>query len=133
MNQPEPTASRERILETMIELARCSKVNRIIVAGSKKSQRMFELHRRGYNRVATTATCGIARGQCDFAFVEWQTHSIKSLETTLKWLVPFLAPASVLAIWIDTRESSDHRKVGAILWRLGFRVEAGTRCELGLA
>ena len=94
---------------------------------------MFELHRRGYNRVATTATCGLPRGQYDVAFVEWQLQSIKALETTLDWLVHFLAPTSVLAIWIDTSESADRRKLGSILERLGFRVEAGTRCERGFA
>ena len=68
MNQLKPTASGERIIETMIELARCSKLHRIIVAGSKGPHQMFELHRRGYNRVATTATCGLPRGQYDVAF-----------------------------------------------------------------
>jgi hypothetical protein len=48
-------------------------------------------------------------------------------------LVPFLASTSVLAIWIDTHECSEQRKLRVILWRLGFRVEAGTRCEDGLA
>jgi hypothetical protein len=94
---------------------------------------MFELHRRGYNRVATTATCGLPRGQYDAAFVDWQLRSIKVLETTLNWLVHFLAPTSVLVIWIDSSESANQRKLGSILERLGFRLEAGTRCEHGLA
>ena len=83
MDKPKPAASCERIIETMIELARCSKLHRIIVAGSRGPHQMFELHRRGYNRVATTATCGLPRGQYDVAFIEWQLHSIKALETTL--------------------------------------------------
>jgi hypothetical protein len=44
-----------RIIEPMIDLARCSKQQRIIVAGSKSAELMFDLHRRGYVRVATTA------------------------------------------------------------------------------
>ena len=94
---------------------------------------MFELHRRGYNRVATTANCGLPRGQYDVALVEWQLHSIKALETTLDWLVHFLAPSSVLVIWIDAGESTNQRKLGSILEKLGFRLEAGTRCEGGFA
>jgi hypothetical protein len=52
------TAS-ERIIEPMIDLARCSKLGRIIVAGADSAALMFELHRRGYVRVATTANCGL--------------------------------------------------------------------------
>ena len=134
MNQPNlATASGERIIETMIELARCSKLHRIIVAGSKEPRLMFELHRRGYNRVATTATCGLPRGQCDVGFVDWQQQSIKVLKTSLDRVAHFLAPTSVLVIWIDSCESTDRRKLGSILERLGFRVEVGTQCERGLA
>ena len=133
MNQSKPAPSSEQIIATMIELGRCSKNHRIIVAGSESPHRMFELHRRGYNRVATTATCGLPCGHYDIAFVEWQLHSIKALETTLDWLVHFLAPASALVIWIDSHGRPDHQKLGSILERLGFRVEAGTRCEHGLA
>jgi hypothetical protein len=65
---------------------------------------MFDLHRRGYRRVATTATCGLPRGQYDVAFVEWPSHSIAALEATLSWLVHFLSP---LAFWSSglTRKS----------------------------
>jgi hypothetical protein len=127
------TTSHARIVETMVELARCSKQHRIIVSGSQGAHRLFELHRRGYNRAVTTATCGVPRGQYDVAFVDCQPHSIKALETTLEWLVHFLAPASVVVIWVDPRSHPGHRKLESILHRLGFRVEAGTRCEDGLA
>jgi hypothetical protein len=118
-------------METMIELAHCSKFHRIIVASSDGLNRMSALHRRGYKRVSTTATCGLPRAQYDVAWVEWQQHSIKALETTLQWLVHFLAPASGLVVWID--EPTNRRALGSILERLGFRVEVGTRCEHGLA
>lgn len=92
---------------------------------------MFELHRRGFHRVATTATCGLPRGQYDAAFVNCQRNSIKSLETTLNWLVHFLASTSVVVIWIESTERSDG--LVSMFERLGFRIEAGTRCERGLA
>jgi len=126
-----PPAS-ERSIEPMVELARCSSLHRIIVAGAHGAEHMFELHRGGYNRVATTATCGLPRGQYDVALVDWQ-HSIKALETTLDWLVHFLAPSSVMVIGIDSRERTGHRKLESVLERLGFQIEAGTRCEHGLA
>jgi hypothetical protein len=94
---------------------------------------MSEMHRRGYIRVSTTASCGLPRGQYAVALVEWQLPSIKALAATLDWLVHFLAPAGVLVIALDTRECPDRGKLRSMLARLGFRVEAGTRCEQGIA
>jgi hypothetical protein len=131
MKDHRPKTAGEPIIETMIGLARCSRLHRIIVAGWKGTDQMFELHRRGYSRVATAATCGLPRGQYDVAFVDWQQNSIKALETTLNWLVHFLASTSVLVIWIEWPEHS--QGLGSMFERLGFRIEAGTRCERGLA
>jgi hypothetical protein len=133
MNKPKLTPSGNRITETMIGLARCSRFHRIIVAGSSGPERTFELHRRGYSRVMTTTTCGLPHGQYDVAFVDWQLHSMEALETTLDWLVHFLAPQGVLVVCVDAAERLGRRKLNLILQRLGFRVEAGTRCEQGLA
>ena len=131
MTNPMPKGSIHRIVDTMIELARCSTDDRIILAGSKEPDRIFDLRSRGYDRVATTATCKLSRGQYDVAFVEWRQHSIKALETTLDWLVHFLSPRGVLVIWIDT--APGHRNLRSTIEQLGFRVEVGTRCETGFA
>jgi hypothetical protein len=133
MNQSNVTPSGRQIIEPMIQLACCSKSHRIIVAGSKGRELMFELHRRGFTRVATTATCGLPRGQCSVALIDWQLEAIAALERTLGWLVLFLAPAAVLVVWVDSSERSGNRKLGSMLERLGFTIEAGTRCEQGLA
>jgi hypothetical protein len=133
MNRCKPTASGEQIIETMIELARCSKLHRIIVAGSKSPDQMFELHRRGYNRIATTATCGLPRGQFDVALVDWRLHSIKALEATLDWLVHFLKWSGVLVIRVDSQDHAGNRKLKSMLESLGFRIEVGTRCDRGIA
>jgi hypothetical protein len=131
MTKPMPHGSIDRIIDTMIELARCSIDHRIILAGSKEPERIFELRSRGYPRVVTTATCKLSRGQYDVALVEWRQHSIKALETTPDWLVHFLSPTGVLVIWIDT--APGHRKLRSAIERLGFRVETGTRCGSGFA
>ena len=94
---------------------------------------MFELQRRGYTRVVTTATCGTPRGQCDVALIDWRLGSITALERPLGWLVHFLAPSGVLAIWVDSSERSGNRKLGSMLERLAFAIEVGTRCEHGFA
>jgi len=122
-----------RVTQTLVDLARCSRLHRIIVAGPNSPELMFELHRRGYNRVATTATCGLPRGQYHVALIDWQGHSVKALESTLDWLVHFLEPSSTLVIRIEAPERGASRKLESLLERLGFRVEVGTRCQHALA
>ena len=133
MIQSRLTPSSERIIEPMLGLARCSKHHRIIVAGSQRSELMFGLHRRGYGRVATTTTCGLPDGQYDVALVDWRQHSINALETTLDWLVHFLAPSGVLVAWVDPQERAGNRKLRAVLEEHGFVVEAGTVRDHGSA
>jgi hypothetical protein len=110
----------------MIDLAHCSKRRRIIVAGSNSAELMFDLHRRGYVRVTTTANCGLPAGQYDVALVDWRQRSIKALETTLDWLVDFLGPAAALVVWIGPQEPAGNRKLRSMLERHGLVVEAGT-------
>src|SRR5258708_31761342 len=107
--------SHGRIVGPLIELARCSKFHRIIVAGSKGTELMSELYLRGYVRVATTATCGSPRGQYDVALVGWQGRSIKALETTLDWLVHFLASSPGFVLRIHTPERPTNRKLAPTL------------------
>ena len=133
MIQSRLTPSSERIIEPMLGLARCSKHHRIIVAGSQRSELMFELHRRGYGRVATTTTCGLPDGQYDVALVDWRRHSINALETTLDWLVHFLTPSGVLVAWLDPQERAGNRTLRAMLERHGLVVEAGTVRDHGSA
>jgi hypothetical protein len=133
MSQTNSIPKPERIIEVMIELARCSKRQRILVAGSNARRHFFDLNRRGFSRVATTATCGLPFGQYHAALVECQASSVKALESTLDWLVHFLAPEGVLAAWVAPCSKADHRKLVSALERLGFQVEAGTRYENGMA
>jgi hypothetical protein len=117
----------------MLALARCSKLQRIIVAGSQSAELMFALHRRGHIRVATTANCGLPAGQYDVALVDWRQRSIKALETTLDWLVEFLSPTGALVVWVDPQERAGNRKLRSALQRHGLIVEAGTIREHGSA
>lgn len=131
MTTPMPNGSMDGIIEEMLELAGCSLDHRIILAGSTRPDQIFELRRRGFFRVVTTATCKLSPGQYDVAFVEWRRHSIEALEATLDWLVHFLSPAGVLVIWIDT--AAGHHKLRLAIERVGFRVDTGARCEKGFA
>jgi hypothetical protein len=121
------------IIQPMIELARCSKPQRIIIAGSNSGELRSELHRRGFVRVATTASCGLPARQYDAALVDWRQRTVRALETTLDWLVDFLSPAGVLVVWVDPQEPASNRKLHAAIEKHGLVVEAGIVREHGSA
>jgi len=133
MNQSRPASADERIIEPMIALARCSKLERIMVAGLKAIELMFALHRRGYLRAAASANCGHPAAQYDVALVDWRQRSIKSLETTLGWLVKYLNHSGVLVVWVDSQKPAGTEHLRSVFERHGFRVEAGTIHEYGFA
>jgi len=130
-----PKTSENRILDTMIELSRCSRDDRIILAGAASSGRIVDWQRRGYRRVATTATCRLPDARYGVACIEWRHRSIKALEATLDWLVHFLSANAVLVIWTDAAISTapGRRELRGALERFGFAVDTGTRCENGFA
>jgi hypothetical protein len=66
------------------------------------------------------------------ALVDWGDQSLKSLETTLNWLVHFLDEPAVLVIRLVSRGRGTNRKLQSILEELGFRVEAGGRDDQAL-
>jgi len=117
----------------MIALAPRSKQQRIIVAGPKSAELRFELHRRGYVRVATTSNCGLPAGQYDLALVDWRQRSIKALETMLDWLVDFLSPAGAVVVGLEPQSPAANRTLRSVLERHGLLVEAGTIHEHGSA
>jgi hypothetical protein len=133
MNQPRLNAYDEQIVGPMIALARSSIRDRIVVAGTNSAELMFELHRRGYVQVATTANCHFANGQCDVALVDWRQKSIEGLQTTLDWLMDFLNPAGVMVIWVDPMQPSKDREIRSALERRGLIVEVGSAGEDGTA
>lgn len=132
------TASRsilsgDRIVDPILALARCSKEHRILVAGSKAVELMFELHRRGFARAAATTNCGRPASQYDVALVDWRSRTSRALETTLDWLVEFLSPGSVLVVWVDAQKSSANQNLRDSLERRGFVVESGIDHDCGRA
>ena len=63
MQQPHSVSNREQVADTMIDLTRLSHLHRAIVTGRDRMELYLALWRRGFIRVATTATCRIPRGQ----------------------------------------------------------------------
>jgi hypothetical protein len=63
----------------------------------------------------------------------WSDHSIKTLKTTLDWLVHRLRPTGVVTIWIDNPGREAQQWLRLTLDQLGFRIVAGSRIEHGVA
>jgi hypothetical protein len=124
MNQSHPTLVGQRILEKMIALASCSKLHRILVAGSKSVELMLELERNGYIHVAATANCGRPAEQYDVVFVDWRRRTLRALETTLDWLTDCLSPEGVLVVWADPQKPAARDNLRKSLENRGFVIEA---------
>jgi hypothetical protein len=130
MSHPHSRPNREQVIDTMIELTRLSNLHRAIVAGSDGPELYLALRRRGFIRVATMATCRIPRGQHTVGLIAGQ-NSLGAIEATLAQISQFLSASAALAVLIDSRESGFSLRIRAKLEQMGFRIEAGVRCQLG--
>jgi hypothetical protein len=131
MLQPDSVATREQVADTMIGLTRLTNSHRVIVAGSECLELYLCLRRRGLVHVTTTAACRIPRRQHAVGLIAGQ-GSLPAIETALAQLSRFLSASAAIAVLIDCRESGFSLKVRTILQRMGFRIEAGVRCQQGL-
>ena len=131
MIQPHCISNREQFVDTMIELTRLSHQHRAIVAGNDALELYLALRRRGFVRVATTATCRIPRGQHAVGLITGQ-DSLQGIDIALAEISHFLCANAAIAVLIDSRESGFCLKIRAKLEQMGFRIEAGVRCQQGL-
>jgi hypothetical protein len=131
MDQPHCGPGREQVIDIMIELTRLSNLHRVIVGGSDRMELDLTLRRRGFIRVATTATCRIPRAQHAIGLITGQ-NTLTAIETALAQLSPFLGISAAIAILIDSRESGVCLKIRNRPAQMGFRIEAGVRCQQGL-
>jgi hypothetical protein len=124
-------ANREQVVDTMIELTRLSSLHRAIVAGSDSLELYLSLRRRGFVRVATTATCRIPKRQHAVGLITGQ-NTLSAVEDTLALISQFLSPSAAIAVLIDSHETGLCLKIRNRLEQMGFRIEAGVRCPQGL-
>jgi DNA-binding LacI/PurR family transcriptional regulator len=124
-------SNRDQVVDTMIELTRLSHLHRAIIAGSDSLEIYLALRRRGFIRVATTATCRIPRRQHAVGLIAGQA-SLAAIEAALAQISQFLCASATIAILIDSRESGCSVKIRTRLQQMGFRIEAGVRCQQGL-
>ena len=131
MVQPQSVPNREQVVDTMIGLTRLSNLHRAIVAGSDSLELYLALRRRGFIRVATTATCRIPKQQHAVGLITGH-NSLAAIEAALTQISQFLSPTAAIAVLIDSRESGLCLKIRTLLEQMGFRIEAGVRCQQGL-
>jgi hypothetical protein len=131
MLQSPSISNHAQVLETMIELTRLSHLHRVIVAGGDDMELYLALRRRGFMRAATTATCRVPKGQHTVGLITGQ-NTLRAIEAALAQMSPFLSTSAALAVLIDSRESGLCLKIRNRLEQMGFRIEAGVRCQQGL-
>jgi hypothetical protein len=129
--QSHSAPNREQVIDTMIELTRLSSQLRAIVAGSDSLELYLALRRRGFARASTPETCRIPRGQHAVGLITGQ-NSLSAVEAALTQISPFLSASAAIAVLIDSRESGFCLKIRSKLEQMGFRIEAGVRCQQGL-
>jgi hypothetical protein len=128
---PHSATTREQVADTMIGLTRLSHSCRAIVAGSECLELYLCLRRRGFVHVTTTTACRIPRRQHAVGLITGQ-GSLLAIETALAQISQFLSASAAIAVLIDSRESGFSLKVRTRLQQMGFRIEAGVRCQQGL-
>jgi hypothetical protein len=131
MKQPHSGSNREQVVDTMIELTRLSPPHRAIVAGSDSMELYLALRRRGFIRVATTTTCRIPKRQHAVGLITGQ-NSLAAIEAALAQVSQFLSASAALAVLIDSRKGTFCLRIRTKLEQMGFRIEAGVRCQQGL-
>jgi hypothetical protein len=131
MDQSYSVSNREQVVDAMIGLTRLSNLHRAIVAGSDSLELYLALRRRGFIRVATTATCRIPKREHAVGLITGR-DSLQAVEAALAQISQFLSTSAAIAILIDSRESGFCLKIRARLEQMGFRIEAGVRCQQGL-
>ena len=127
MVQLHSVSDREQVVDTMIGLTRLTSLHRAIVAGSGSMELHLALRRRGFLRAAAAATCRIPKGQHSVGLIAGH-NSLQAIEAALVELSPFLGTSATVAVLIEIGAGLRIREK---LEQMGFRIEAGVRCQEG--
>ena len=130
MVQLHSVSDHAQVVDTMIGLTRLTPLHRAIVAGSGSMEFYLALRRRGFLRVATAQTCRIPKGQHPVGLIAGH-NSLQAIEAAIVELSPFLGASAAVAVLIDCRETGAGLRIRERLEQMGFRIEAGVRCQAG--
>lgn len=129
MAQLHSTSDHAQVLDTMIGLTRLSALQRAIIAGGSGMELYLGLRRRGFMRVATISTSWLPHKQHAIGLLADRNSA--SIERALTEISPFLCTNATVAVLIDSHDTGSGFDVRTKLQRMGFRIEAGVRCQQG--
>jgi hypothetical protein len=121
---------RDEIVDTMIDLTRLGKTQRIVLAGQGSMEIYLALKERGFIFSVLASACRSANGQYAAGLISG-CESYSAIEAALVHVSSFLNSAADIAIAIESRENGLIGRVRTKLQQLGFRIEAGARCREG--
>jgi hypothetical protein len=121
---------RDEIVDTMIDLTRLGKMQRIVLAGNSSMETYLALKQRGFSFSVLASSCRSANGQYAAGLISG-CESYPAIEAALVQVSSFLNSAADIAIAIESRENGLIGRVRTKLQQLGFRIEAGARCREG--
>jgi hypothetical protein len=130
MSRPAFASPRDEIVDTMINLTHLSRAQRIVVAGGDGIELYLALRRRGFGFGVLASTCRTPLARHSVGLIAGD-RCYQSIEATISQIGRLLCPAASLTISIESQESGLAAKVRTRLQQLGFRIEAGARCQQG--
>jgi hypothetical protein len=116
----------DQVIDVFVGLARPSPLDSVIITGNESTELYLSLRRRGFARVATPATCPMPRRRHVIGLVTGRNPV-----AALGQASPFLSVNSAVAVLIESREGKTSMTIRHRLQEMGFRIEAGVRCERG--
>lgn len=128
---PSQTSGRDQVVETMITLTHLSNLNRAIVAGRDSTELYFDLRRRGFVRIGLPSAFRLRRGTCAVGLLTVE-ESLAEFEQALTQIVPSLGATAAIAVLVKAGDAGFPLKIRKRLEQIGFRIEAGVRCQQGL-
>jgi hypothetical protein len=116
----------DQVIDIFVGLTRPSPLDSVIITGNESLELCLSLRRRGFARVATPATCRIPRRRHIIGLVTGQNPVAALAQAS-----PFLSANSAIAVLIESREGESSMTIRHKLQQMGFRIEAGVRCQRG--
>jgi hypothetical protein len=130
MSQPAFRSPRDEIVDTMINLTHLSKSHRIVVAGGDSIELYLALRRRGYSFGVLASASRTPSVRHSVGLIGGD-RSYQAIEAAITQISRLLYPAAGITISIESQENGLGAKIRTRLQQLGFRIEAGARCQQG--
>jgi hypothetical protein len=130
MSRPVLRSPRDEIIDTLINLTHLSKSHRIVVAGGDSIELYLALRRRGYSFGVLASASRTPSARHSVGLIAGDS-SYQAIEAAINRISRLLYPAASITVSIESHESGLGVKVRTRLQQLGFRIEAGARCQHG--